>query len=141
MTGPFESSQQAGAASLWATHGRDTGMPMDKANLAELAAALSGVELGSWDRTIIEWLSGYEPSTVFVICGLIHRARASALTDGQLRIVLCALDVAADAKCDRAEMCGDCDARPDGALCGTCEYRLAVADEYDSLAETLRRHL
>jgi hypothetical protein len=141
VSGPYETERQAAAASLWATSGRDAGMPMDKANLAEIAAALSGVDLGAWDRRIIEWLAGYEPSTTAVICGLIERARASALTPGQLRVMLSALDAATDAKRDAADVCSDCDARPDGALCGTCEYRLAIADDYDTLAEQLRGQL
>lgn len=49
-----------------------------KANLIQLAAALSGIELGGWDRSIVEWLADYEPSTVAVICGLISRARQAA---------------------------------------------------------------
>jgi hypothetical protein len=63
-------------------------------------------------------------------------AHISAL---DLRTVLSALDVAADAKRDAADVCGDCDARPDGALCATCEWRLAQAEEYDALAGQLRR--
>jgi hypothetical protein len=137
--GPYQTERQAAAASLWASHGRDIGLPMDKANVAELAAALSGVHLGEWDRRIIEWLSGYEPSTVAVVCGLITRARLSAgCPREQLRTMLSALDTAAETKRAAVDMCGDCDARPDGALCGTCEYRLAIADDYDQLAEQLR---
>lgn len=55
------------------------------------------------------------------------------LTSDELRLVLDALDVAADYRRDRAATCPDCDARADD-LCGTCDHRLAVADEYDQLA-------
>jgi hypothetical protein len=75
--GPYETEREARVASLWATHGREHQMSIEAANLAQLAAELSVVELGAWDKRIIEWLAGYEPSTVTVICGLIRRARAA----------------------------------------------------------------
>jgi hypothetical protein len=87
VSGPFETERQAAAASLWATHGREAGMHMDKANLADLAAALSGVDLGAYDRRIVEWLAGYEPSTVAVICGLVSRARCPDEDAGQLAAI------------------------------------------------------
>jgi len=37
------------------------------------AAELAGVELGEYDRRIIEWLAGWEPQTCAVIAGLITR--------------------------------------------------------------------
>ena len=40
----------------------------------------AGVELGAFDRRIVEWLAGYESSTVQVVVGLI--ARAAAGEDG-----------------------------------------------------------
>jgi hypothetical protein len=81
--GPFEAEREASAASLWAQQGREQGMTQAAANLAGLAAALSGVELGSYDKRIIEWLAGWEPSTVAVICGLISRARALGAGNGR----------------------------------------------------------
>jgi hypothetical protein len=62
---------------------------------------------------------------------------AVGLGAGQLGTILDALDQAAEYKRDRAATCPDCDASP-AELCGTCEWRLARADEYDALAETLR---
>jgi hypothetical protein len=59
------------------------------------------------------------------------------LTGAQLATVLDALEVAADDKRDRAATCPDCEAHL-AELCDTCEYRLAIADEYDALVETLR---
>ncbi|HEY4418578.1 MAG TPA: hypothetical protein VGN22_03620 [Pseudonocardia sp.] len=44
----------------------------------KLACAEAGVELGAFDRKILEWLSGYEASTVQVIIGLISRAGAAS---------------------------------------------------------------
>lgn len=43
--------------------------------LAELQAA--GVELGAYDMRIVDWLAGWEWSTVSVIASLIRRANAS----------------------------------------------------------------
>jgi hypothetical protein len=86
------------------------------------------------------WLTTWEPATCAVIVGLITRARAArppALTPAQAATVLDALDVAADYKRDRAATCPDCDASP-AELCGTCEHRLARAEEYDVLAGALR---
>ena len=42
--------------------------------LLEQACADAGVDLGSFDRQILAWLAGWEPSTVAVVCGLIRRA-------------------------------------------------------------------
>ncbi len=78
MSGPYETEREARRASLWETRGRDSGTPMDAANMADLAAALSGVDLGAYDKRIIAWLARcYEPATVAVVCGLISRARAA----------------------------------------------------------------
>lgn len=43
--------------------------------LAELEAA--GVELGEYDRRIVDWLAGWEWSTVATIAGWLHRARTT----------------------------------------------------------------
>lgn len=104
--------------------------------LLEGACAAAGVTLGAYDHRILLWLAGWEPQTCAVVAGLI--TRAATLTHGQLGTILDALAVAAEYKRDRAAGCPDCEASP-AALCGTCEWRLARADEYDTLAETLRR--
>ncbi|MFI7113988.1 hypothetical protein ACIBK9_47260 [Nonomuraea sp. NPDC050227] len=52
--------------------------PSESTRLAKTAAlqtALDGVELGEWDRTILVWLAGWEPSTVAVVCSWLHRVR------------------------------------------------------------------
>jgi hypothetical protein len=152
-TGPYETEQEALADSLWVTHGKeDPDVDMDSYNIAGVAAALAGVELGAYDKRIVEWLAGWEPSTVAVVCGWITRARQAGraalapavlagncdLTGEEIRTVFDALDVAADYKRDRAAHCPDCEASP-AERCGTCEWRLAMADEYDRLAGTLWR--
>jgi hypothetical protein len=42
-----------------------------------LAAVLSGVELGAWDRRILGWLAGWDTGTVLTIASWIARARAA----------------------------------------------------------------
>jgi hypothetical protein len=69
------------------------------------------------------------------IDGSIPAGPVSVGTD-DLRTVLDALDVAADYKRDRAASCPDYDAHL-ADLCGTCEWRLHLADEYDALARRL----
>lgn len=97
------------------------------ANLARLmdACADAGVPVGDFDSRIMHWPAGYEPAICAVTAGLISRAHVGITAD-QRATVLDALDVAADAKRDRAANCPDCDASP-AELCGTCEWRLACA--------------
>lgn len=42
---------------------------------AALAHALAGVELGTHDARVVEWLSGWDNPTVATVCSLIRRAR------------------------------------------------------------------
>ncbi|MCE7010037.1 hypothetical protein LWC34_45605 [Kibdelosporangium philippinense] len=44
--------------------------------VAALLEALDGVELGTYDRRIIEWLAGWDVSTVGTVASLFYRARA-----------------------------------------------------------------
>ena len=48
----------------------------------------------------------------------------------QVRLLLAALDDAAEYKRDRAATCADCGEQP----CTTCQWRLQAADAYDHLA-------
>ncbi|MEO3860959.1 hypothetical protein [Acrocarpospora sp. B8E8] len=48
------------------------------ANAAALVETLAGLELGTEDVRILEWLARWEPSTVATICSWILRARALA---------------------------------------------------------------
>ncbi|SRR6266851_8179249 len=156
MSGPYETEQQARAtvAHIYdAAHASSRrGVLAEESYLMLFRACeAAGIELGSpasYDRRILAWLAGFEPETCGVFAGLIARAHPPAgippapggtgLTPEHLRTVLDALDLAADCKRDRVDTCSDCDAEPGGALCGTCEWRLTQADEYDALAETLR---
>jgi hypothetical protein len=42
---------------------------------ALLLEVLDGVELGAYDRRIIDWLAGWDTSTVLTVAGLLMRAR------------------------------------------------------------------
>ena len=42
---------------------------------AMLAAAVLGMDLGTYDRRILAWLSGWDQPTVAAIASIIHRAR------------------------------------------------------------------
>ena len=96
------------------------------------ACATAGVAAGAYDRRILAWLASTgEPPACAVIAGLIRR---SALPEGDRRTILAALDEAADYKRDRAAHCADCT----GQTCGTCEYRLQMAQAYDDLAARLQ---
>jgi hypothetical protein len=44
---------------------------------ALLAQALTGVALGAYDRRVLDWLAGWEPSTVRTLASLLDRARAA----------------------------------------------------------------
>ena len=52
---------------------------------------------------------------------------------GQVKNLLVALDIAADHKLDRAELCADCT----GQSCPDCQWRLHDAQAYDHLAAQL----
>ena len=55
---------------------------------------------------------------------------AAVVSADQVKILLAALDDAADYKRDRAETCADCADRS----CTTCQWRLQTAGAYDQLA-------
>lgn len=46
-----------------------------------LAAALDGITIGAHDRVILDWLAGYEPSTVATVCSWLVRARAAGASE------------------------------------------------------------
>ncbi len=49
-----------------------------KAGRAEiLAGMLAGIELGAWDRRILEWMAGWDASTVLTVASWLARARAA----------------------------------------------------------------
>ena len=138
MTGsPFHTDHEALNASLYHQRGRarNTELPATALNLADLAAVLSNVELGAWDRRIVEWLAGWEPSTVAVVCGLIRRARTAELPPTDVSATLAAPDEAADHKRDRAANCPDCTDQS----CGNCEHWLQTAQAYDGVAARVQQ--
>jgi hypothetical protein len=154
VNGPFETEHQARqspavrvAYGMWSPGlGSLTGANHE---MLCTACASAGVELGAYDHRILQWLAGFEPQTCAVIAGIISRAAAADVspavlpgnydvTSDEVSLVLDALDVAADHKRDAADICSDCDGYPDGELCGTCEHRLRMADEYEQLAERIR---
>ncbi len=42
-----------------------------------LAEVLAGVELGAWDRRIVDWLAGWDSCTVLTIASWVARSRAA----------------------------------------------------------------
>ena len=42
-----------------------------------LAGVLTGIELGAWDRQIVQWLANWDTCTVLTLASLIARARAT----------------------------------------------------------------
>lgn len=46
-----------------------------------LLRALDGVQLGAYDRRIIDWLAGWDVPTVATVVSLLHRARTAAATE------------------------------------------------------------
>jgi hypothetical protein len=42
-----------------------------------LAGVLAGIELGAWDRRIVEWLAGWDTCTALTVASLIARARTA----------------------------------------------------------------
>jgi hypothetical protein len=49
--------------------------PAEQARI--LAAVLAGIELGAWDRQIVQWLAGLDACTVLTVASLIARARTA----------------------------------------------------------------
>ena len=50
--------------------------------VAALLEPLGGIELGAYDRRIIEWLAGWDTSVIGTVASLFYRARAVGHTDG-----------------------------------------------------------
>jgi len=44
--------------------------------VAALLEPLDGVELGTYDRRIIDWLAGWDTETIATVASLLYRARA-----------------------------------------------------------------
>ncbi|MCP3805415.1 hypothetical protein NLX83_39725 [Allokutzneria sp. A3M-2-11 16] len=52
---------------------------------AALMQPLADVELGEFDVRIIEWLTGWEPSTVATVASWLHRAREAGRAEASAR--------------------------------------------------------
>jgi hypothetical protein len=50
--------------------------------VAALLDPLDGIELGAYDRRIIEWLAGWDKSVIGTVASLLYRARAADGLDG-----------------------------------------------------------
>jgi hypothetical protein len=42
-----------------------------------LAGVLAGIELGAWDRRIVDWMAGWDACTVLTVASWVARARAA----------------------------------------------------------------
>jgi len=52
--------------------------PQSRQILAEiLAGVLAGIELGAWDRRILQWMAGWDACTVLTVASWIARSRAA----------------------------------------------------------------
>jgi hypothetical protein len=111
VSGPFQSEREAREAVRHIIGPDIYAASIVQGNRALVKQAVTGarVELGAWDRQILDWLADYEIATVAVLAGLITRAAdavppalaptiAEALADG-LRLREKRL----------AEPCADCD--------------------------------
>ena len=81
INGPFETEREARAAAHDVVRPEPGWSILHKSqNLAflELACEAPGVELGVYDRRILDWLSGFEDSICGVVAGLVARAVAAA---------------------------------------------------------------
>jgi hypothetical protein len=51
-----------------------------------LLQAVDGIELGAWDRRILDWIAGWDTSTVAVIVSLLHRVRAAGAAELEAKL-------------------------------------------------------
>jgi hypothetical protein len=51
-----------------------------------LLQAVDGVELGTYDRRILDWLAGWDTSTVAVVVSLLHRVRAAGAAELEAKL-------------------------------------------------------
>jgi hypothetical protein len=79
--GPFETEREARAAAhevVRPEYGWSILHEPQNLLLLERACAAAGVELGAYDRRILDWLAGFEDSMCAVVAGLVARAVAAA---------------------------------------------------------------
>jgi len=81
INGPFETEREARAAAHEVVRPEPGWSILRKSQnlyVLERACEAAGVELGVYDRQILNWLSGFEDSVCAVVAGLAARAVASA---------------------------------------------------------------
>jgi hypothetical protein len=88
VSGPFSDEREARAAAHAAV-APEAGWsilrgPQNRL-LLERACKATGVELGAYDRRILDWLAGYEDSICAVVAGLVARAHAAGAASAQSR--------------------------------------------------------
>jgi hypothetical protein len=74
-TGPIETAPDG--AIPYPEHGAPRGALADLFR-TELLAALDGMELGAYDRRMVNWLAGWDGTTVATVCSWLVRARSAA---------------------------------------------------------------
>lgn len=84
--GPYDSERQTHDSPLLrdigdVTPARNVHTSINRMHLTK-ALRKADVNLGTHDRRIVDWLAGWEPSTVQVVIGLISRAYAAGLARG-----------------------------------------------------------
>ena len=81
INGPFETEREARSSAHEVVRPEEGWSILHKSqNLVVLrqACEAAGIELGAYDRRILDWLSGFEDSICGVIAGLVARAVAAA---------------------------------------------------------------
>ena len=81
INGPFETECEARAAAHDVVRPEPGWSILRKSQnlvVLERACEAAGVELGVYDRRILDWLSGFEDSICGVVAGLVARAVAAA---------------------------------------------------------------
>lgn len=87
VPGPYDTEQSTHTAPLLVETATATpgGGVYSRINREHLLAACqdAGVELGTFDLRILNWLAGYEAATAQVVIGLIGRAYAAGIERGR----------------------------------------------------------
>ena len=79
--GPFETEREARAAAHQVVRPEYGWSILHKSQnrfVLEQACETAGVELGAYDRQVLDWLSGFEDSVCAVVAGLVARAVTAA---------------------------------------------------------------
>ena len=71
--------ERGGAGGAGAGGGAAAGVRAQAGQAEILAGVLAGIELGAWDRRILEWMAGWDASTVLTVASWIARSRAAGM--------------------------------------------------------------